>query len=370
MLFYRNTINWGLYFKPPVRWWAHLDWTITHRTSLEEAAECLVFTVFRCLFSCPFSASGKPRSRHSCTPAPAYCNKERRDSTAVSFCVSILSTSVIISSFSVTYPDFYYSISTLLLPSQIPLLLLLCAFVPAVTQFQDHSSFITQDRSAFVSRQCVRVCERAPGWVFDCSLSCEDADEDSNVKVDADGQQGLDVSLVHSCPLVQTVQDDTQSLEFKDGERYVFSTFFLLLWKSGKHLGSVYRDVRKLCWIRSFIQLQRGFFFIKSNRIYEVFLMILAFMFHYCHSQLEIVWIPLLCGKLLVLYAAWNQIMIAHEKVGKRRKDLYENTTHVLAVVQTHSPVALFLYFCQRKYSTRTALSTRWLFGWLPKYTV
>lgn len=154
-------------------------------------------------------------------------------------------------------------------------------------------------------------------------------------------------------------------------ERGTYSAlFFLLLWKSGKHLGSVYRDVRKLCWIRSFIRLQRGFFFIKSNRIYEVFLMILAFMFHYCHSQLEKVWIPLLCGKLLVLYAAWNQIMIAHEKVGKRRKDLYENTTHVLAVVQTYSPVALFLYFCQRKYSTRTALSTRWLFGWLPKYTV
>lgn len=187
----------------------------------------------------------------------------------MSFCVSILSTSVIISSFSVTYPDFYYSISTLLLPSQFPCC---CYFVHLFLQWPSfriiHLSSHRIDQPLLADSACVCVCERAPGWVFDCSLSCEDADEDSNVKVDADGQQGLDVSLVHSCPLVQTVQDDAQSLEFKDGE---METFFLLLWKSGKHLGSVYRDVRKLCWIRSFIRLQRGFVFIKSNRIYEVF---------------------------------------------------------------------------------------------------
>lgn len=150
-----------------------------------------------------------------------------------------------------------------------------CYFVHLFLQWPSfriiHLSSHRIDQPLLADSAC--VCERAPGWVFDCSLSCEDADEDSNVKVDADGQQGLDVSLVHSCPLVQTVQDDAQSLEFKDGERHVFSTFFLLLWKSGKHLGSVYRDVRKLCWIRSFIRLQRGFFFIKSNRIYELFLL-------------------------------------------------------------------------------------------------
>lgn len=136
-----------------------------------------------------------------------------------------------------------------------------------MTQFQDRSSFITQYRSAFVSRQCVRVCERAPGWVFDCSLSCEDADEDPNVKVDADGQQGLDVSLVHSCPLVQTVQDDAQSLEFKDGERHVFGTFLSLavkIWKSDLFTG-MWGNYKLICWIKSFIRLQRGS--ISSNQI-------------------------------------------------------------------------------------------------------
>lgn len=85
---------------------------------------------------------------------------------------------------------------------QILRLALLFVPVAAVTHFQDQPK----------QCMCMRVHVCVPGWVFDCSLSCEDADKDPNIKVDADGQQGLDVSLVHSCPLVQTVEDDTQSL--------------------------------------------------------------------------------------------------------------------------------------------------------------
>lgn len=59
MLFYRNTINSGLYFKPPVRWWAHLEWTITHRTSLEAAAECLVSHCFPLLVLLPILCKWK-----------------------------------------------------------------------------------------------------------------------------------------------------------------------------------------------------------------------------------------------------------------------------------------------------------------------
>lgn len=51
--------DWGLYFRPPVCWWAHLDWTITHRTSLEAAAECLVSHCFPLLVLLPILCKWK-----------------------------------------------------------------------------------------------------------------------------------------------------------------------------------------------------------------------------------------------------------------------------------------------------------------------
>lgn len=89
-------------------------------------------------------------------------------------------------------------------------------------------SFMIIHLLSCISLYYVCVCVWAPGWVFHRSLSCKDAHKDSDVKVDADGQQGLDVSLVHSRPLVQTVEDDTQSLQEKkkeDGGAQTFSVF-------------------------------------------------------------------------------------------------------------------------------------------------
>lgn len=103
---------------------------------------------------------------------------------------------------------------------------------------------------------------------------------------------------------------------------------------------------------KKFYSAAEGFFFIISNRIYEVFLMICAFIFHYCHSQIEKVWILLLCGKLLVLYAAWNQIMIAHEKVGKRRKDLYENMTCSGCGANTFTSCSFLVFLPKKIFNT------------------
>lgn len=53
---------------------------------------------------------------------------------------------------------------------------------------------------------------KVPGWVFDFGLSRKDSYENSDVEVHADRQQWLDVALVDRSSLVQTVEDDTQSL--------------------------------------------------------------------------------------------------------------------------------------------------------------
>ena len=83
-----------------------------------------------------------------------------------------------------------------------------------MTQFHfiQLSSYISF-RQKTVPYVCVCVCVCIPGWVFHFDLSCEDAHKDPDVEVDADGQQGLDVALVHPGPLVQTVEDDTESLQ-------------------------------------------------------------------------------------------------------------------------------------------------------------
>lgn len=44
-------------------------------------------------------------------------------------------------------------------------------------------------------------------------MTREHAYKDPDVKVNADGEQRVDVALVNSGPLVQTVQNDAQSLE-------------------------------------------------------------------------------------------------------------------------------------------------------------
>lgn len=55
---------------------------------------------------------------------------------------------------------------------------------------------------------CLFVVLQVPGWVFDFCLSCEDTYEDPDIKVNTNRQQGLDVTLVDSRPLVQTVKND------------------------------------------------------------------------------------------------------------------------------------------------------------------
>jgi len=60
---------------------------------------------------------------------------------------------------------------------------------------------------------CVCVCVCVPGGVLHCSLTCEHSYEDSDVEVNADREQWLDVALVHPRPLVQAVEDDTESLQ-------------------------------------------------------------------------------------------------------------------------------------------------------------
>lgn len=60
----------------------------------------------------------------------------------------------------------------------------------------------------------VCVCDtEVPGGVLDLGLTRVHPGEDADVEVGADAEEGLDVALVHPRPLVQTVQDDPQSLE-------------------------------------------------------------------------------------------------------------------------------------------------------------
>lgn len=77
---------------------------------------------------------------------------------------------------------------------------------------------------------------RVPGRVFHRGLSREDARKDPDVEVDADGQQGLDVSLVDSGALVQTVEDDTKSLQEGRRRRRTSSITLRILVKALNHL--------------------------------------------------------------------------------------------------------------------------------------